>query len=65
MIMEYTESNLVTATENVTSAESVIRDSDMAKEMAEYTKYNVLAQAAQAMLVQGNQSASGVLSLLQ
>ena len=63
--MEYTESNLVTATENVTSAESVIRDSDMAKEMAEYTKYNVLAQAAQAMLVQGNQSASGVLSLLQ
>ena len=51
--------------ENVTASESVIRDSDMAKEMSEYTKHNVLTQAAQAMLAQANQNSSGILSLLQ
>lgn len=63
--MDYTSANLVTASENVTSAESVIRDADMAREMTEYTKSNVLMQAAQSMLSQANQNASGVLSLLQ
>ena len=63
--LEYTQSNLTTASENVTSAESVIRDADMAKEMTEYTKNNVLLQAAQSMLSQANQSSSNVLSLLQ
>ena len=63
--LEYTSSNLTTASENVTSAESVIRDADMAKEMTEYTKNNVLLQAAQSMLSQANQSSSNVLSLLQ
>jgi len=63
--LEYTQSNLTTASENVTSAESVIRDADMAKEMTNYTKNNVLMQAAQSMLSQANQSSSNVLSLLQ
>lgn len=63
--LEYTQSNLTTASENVTSAESVIRDADMAKEMTNYTKNNVLLQAAQSMLSQANQSSSNVLSLLQ
>ena len=63
--LEYTQSNLTTASENVTAAESVIRDADMAKEMTEYTKNNVLMQAAQSMLAQANQSSSNVLSLLQ
>ena len=63
--LEYTETNLTTASENVTSAESTIRDADMAKEMTEYTKNNVLMQAAQSMLAQANQSSSNVLSLLQ
>jgi flagellin len=63
--LEYTSSNLTTASENVTSAESVIRDADMAKEMTECTKNNVLLQAAQSMLSQANQSSSNVLSLLQ
>ncbi|SHI83734.1 flagellin [Anaerovibrio lipolyticus DSM 3074] len=63
--LEYTQANLTTASENVTSAESVIRDADMAKEMTEYTKNNVLLQAAQSMLSQANQSSSNVLSLLQ
>ena len=63
--LEYTQSNLTTASENVTAAESVIRDADMAKEMTEYTKNNVLMQAAQSMLSQANQSASNALSLLQ
>ena len=61
----YTSSNLVTASENVQDSESVIRDSDMAKEMTAYTKNNVLTQAAQAMLAQANQNSSAVLSLLQ
>ncbi|ORU00517.1 Flagellin protein FlaA [Anaerovibrio sp. JC8] len=63
--LDYTIANITTATENVTSAESVIRDSDMAKEMTDYTKNNVLLQAAQSMLSQANQSSSAVLSLLQ
>ena len=61
----FTSSNIVTASENVQNSESVIRDSDMAKEMTAYTKNNVLTQAAQAMLAQANQSSSAVLSLLQ
>ena len=63
--LEYTSSNLTTASENVQSSESTIRDADMAKEMTNYTKNNVLMQAAQAMLSQANQSSSSVLSLLQ
>ena len=63
--LEYTASNLTTASENVTSSESTIRDADMAKEMTEYTKNNVLLQAAQSMLAQANQNSSSVLSLLK
>ncbi len=63
--LTYTQNNLTTAGENTTSAESVIRDADMAKEMVGYTKNNVLLQAAQSMLAQANQSSSNVLSLLQ
>ena len=63
--LSYTASNLTTASENVQSSESTIRDADMAKEMTEYTKNNVLLQAAQSMLAQANQSSSSVLSLLQ
>ena len=63
--LEYTSSNLTTASENVQSSESTIRDVDMAKEMTNYTKNNVLLQAAQSMLAQANQSSSNVLSLLQ
>ena len=63
--LDYTDANVVTMGENVQSAESVIRDADMAKEMTEYTKNNVLQQAAQAMLAQANQNGSAVLSLLQ
>jgi len=63
--LEYTSSNLTTSSENVQAAESTIRDADMAKEMTNYTKNNVLLQAAQSMLAQANQSSSAVLSLLQ
>ncbi len=63
--LSYTSSNLTTASENVQAAESTIRDADMAKEMTEYTKNNVLLQAAQSMLSQANQNSSAVLSLLQ
>jgi flagellin len=63
--LEYTSANLTTASENVQSSESTIRDANMAKEMTEYTKNNVLMQAAQSMLAQANQSSSSVLSLLQ
>ena len=62
--LEYTSSNLTTASENVQASESTIRDADMAKEMTNYTKNNVLLQAAQSMLAQANQSSSNVLSLL-
>lgn len=63
--MEYTASNLTTASENVQASESTIRDANMAREMTDYTKNNVLMQAAQSMLAQANQSSSSVLSLLQ
>ena len=63
--LEYTASNLTVSSENVQAAESVIRDADMAKEMTNYTKNNVLLQAAQSMLAQANQNSSAVLSLLQ
>ena len=63
--LEYTSSNLTTSSENVQNAESTIRDADMAKEMTNYTKNNVLLQAAQSMLAQANQNSSAVLSLLQ
>lgn len=63
--LEYTQANLTTASENTQSSESVIRDADMAKEMTNYTKNNVITQAAQAMLSQANQNSSQVLSLLQ
>ncbi len=60
-----THDNIITQQESTTSSESTIRDADMAKEMTEYTKSNVLAQAAQSMLAQANQNNSAVLSLLQ
>ena len=63
--LRYTASNLTTASENVQNSESTIRDADMAKEMTEYTKNNVLLQAAQSMLAQANQNSSAVLSLLR
>ncbi|CUH96273.1 hypothetical protein P22_2363 [Propionispora sp. 2/2-37] len=63
--LDYTVSSLTTASENLTSAESLIRDTDMASEMAEYTKLNVLTQAATSMLAQANSQPQNVLSLLQ
>jgi flagellin len=63
--LEHTVNNLGVTTENLTAAESRIRDVDMAKEMMEYTKNNILTQAAQAMLAQANQQPQGVLQLLQ
>jgi flagellin len=63
--LEYTINNLNNYSENLTSAESQIRDTDMASEMTSYTKNNILQQAAQSMLAQANQSTQGVLSLLQ
>ncbi len=63
--LEYTSTNLTTSSQNVQASESTIRDADMAKEMTNYTKNNVLLQAAQSMLAQANQSSSSVLSLLQ
>lgn len=63
--LEHTIANLGTSSENLTSAESRIRDVDMAKEMASYTKNNILSQAAQAMLAQANQQPQQVLQLLR
>ncbi|MGG3789680.1 flagellin [Geobacillus thermodenitrificans] len=63
--LEHTINNLTAATENLTSAESRIRDTDMAMEMAEFTKNNILTQAAQAMLAQSNQLPQGILQLLK
>lgn len=62
--LDYTVNNLKNYSENLTSAESQIRDTDMASEMTNYTKNNILQQAAQSMLAQANQSTQGVLSLL-
>ena len=63
--LEHTIDNLDNIVENTTTAESRIRDTDMAEEMVEYSKNNILAQAGQSMLAQANQSTKGVLSLLQ
>ena len=62
--LEHTINNLDNVVENTTSAESAIRDTDMASEMVKYSNNNILAQAGQAMLAQANQSNQGVLSLL-
>ncbi|MCI8426249.1 MAG: flagellin [Lachnospira sp.] len=63
--LEHTINNLDTSSENTSAAESRIRDTDMAEEMVEYSKNNILAQAGQSMLTQANQQTQGVLSLLQ
>ena len=63
--LEHTINNLGTSSENLTAAESRIRDVDMAKEMMEYAKNTILQQAAQAMLAQANQQPQGVLQLLR
>ena len=63
--LEHTIANLDNVSENTSSAESRIRDTDMASEMVEYSKNNILAQAGQSMLAQANQINQGVLSLLQ
>ena len=63
--LEHTIANVDNVVENTTSAESRIRDTDMAETMVEYSKNNILAQAGQSMLAQANQSNQGVLSLLQ
>ena len=63
--LEYTINNLENYSENLTSAESQIRDTDMATEMVTYSKNNILQQAAQSMLSQANQATQSVLNLLQ
>lgn len=63
--LEYTINNLNTTSENTSAAESLIRDTDMASEMVNYSKNQILAQAGQSMLAQANSSNQGVLSLLQ
>ena len=63
--LEYVINNHNTTTENLQGAESRIRDVDMAKEMMEFTKNNILSQAAQSMLAQANQAPQGVLQLLR
>lgn len=63
--LEHTVNNLGVASENLTAAESRIRDVDMAKEMMDFTKNNILTQASQAMLAQANMQPQGVLQLLQ
>lgn len=63
--LETTFDNVVTMRENAQGAESTIRDADMAKEMSEYMKYNILSQSSQAMLANANQNSSFVLGMLQ
>ena len=63
--LDYTQDNIVTMHENTNSAESVIRDADMAKTMMEYAKSNLLSQGSQSMLAQANQTPQAVISLLQ
>ena len=63
--LEHTVNNLNVTSENITAAESRIRDTDMADEMTAFTKNNILAQAAQSMLAQANAQPQGILSLLQ
>jgi flagellin len=62
--LDHTLNNLDATTQNITAAESQIRDVDMAKEMTEYSKNNILVQAAQSMLAQANSVPQGVLQLL-
>jgi hypothetical protein len=62
--LEYTINNLANVVENTTAAESVIRDTDMAEEMVKYSAQNIISQAGQAVLVQGNQSKQGIRTLL-
>ena len=64
MRLQATGNNLVTELTNEQASESTIRDADMAKEMTEFVRANLLTQASQAMLAQANQTAGGVLSLL-
>ena len=63
--LEHTINNLKVTSENMTAAESRIRDTDMAKEMSAFTKNNILVQASQAMLAQANQTPQGILQLLR
>jgi flagellin len=63
--LEHIYNNINTTTENLQAAEARIRDTDMAQEMMEFTKNNILQQAAQAMLAQANQVPQGVLQLLR
>ena len=63
--LEHTSNNLGTTSENLTASESRIRDTDMAKEMADFSSKNIITQASQAMLAQANQLQQGVLSLLR
>ena len=63
--LEHSIANLDTSAENLQAAESSLRDTDMAEEMTEYSKNNILMQAGQSMLAQANQSNQGVLGLLQ
>jgi len=63
--IEHTVNNLTTSAENLTSAESRIRDVDMAKEMMKFTKYNILIQSGQSMMSQANQMPQSVLNLLR
>ena len=63
--LDFTQENIVTMHENTTSAESVVRDADMAKTMMEYAKSNLLAQGSQSMLAQANQTPQAVINLLQ
>ncbi|MNN39354.1 Flagellin [compost metagenome] len=63
--LEHTIANLNTASENLSASESRVRDVDMAKEMMNFSKNNILSQAAQAMLAQANSQPQGVLQLLR
>lgn len=63
--MYYADNNIITSHENITSAESVVRDADMAKTMMEYAKSNLLAQGSQSMLAKANQTPQAVINLLQ
>jgi len=63
--LQHTINNLGTSAENLTAAESRVRDIDMAQEMMAFTRNNILSQAAQAMLAQANQLPQGVLQLLR
>ena len=63
--LDHTISNLIVSSENIADAESKIRDVDMAKEMMDFTRFNILSQAGISMLAQANQMSQGVLQLLR